>query len=291
MNKKSPKTPRGTVVLYHADCADGFGAAWAAWKKLGKKAAYIPVPPSNRELPSIAEGKHVITLDYSFPADAVEGVLKKVASLTVLDHHATNAEAAARATASSFDLTHSGAVISWKYFHPDKKIPRMLLHIEDYDLWKFALSKTRELIEAILQEDMNFEEWDKLVRGVENKEIHKRYVMEGAALLRRMEKRVGRLASSAEEVNFEGHKALMVNSPFYTSEVGHALVRKGAPVAIIWSRRGKKVIVSLRSSGKVDVARLAERYGGGGHKAAAGFSFEAPKLVTFKKSRKNRKKD
>jgi len=31
------------VVLYHANCLDGFGAAYAAWKKFGDTADYIPV--------------------------------------------------------------------------------------------------------------------------------------------------------------------------------------------------------------------------------------------------------
>jgi hypothetical protein len=31
-----------TVVIYHADCRDGFGAAYAAWKKFGDNASYIP---------------------------------------------------------------------------------------------------------------------------------------------------------------------------------------------------------------------------------------------------------
>ena len=30
-------------VLYHADCPDGFGGAYAAWKKFGDTAEYIPV--------------------------------------------------------------------------------------------------------------------------------------------------------------------------------------------------------------------------------------------------------
>lgn len=32
-----------TYVLYHAHCADGFGAAYAAWLKLGNDAQYVPV--------------------------------------------------------------------------------------------------------------------------------------------------------------------------------------------------------------------------------------------------------
>ena len=78
----------------------------------------------------------------------------------------------------------------------------------------------------------------------------------------------------------------MVNSPFYVSEIGHSIVKHGMPVAIIWSRREGKVVVSLRSDGMaVDVAKLAERYGGGGHPAAAGFSVKVKDFLKFKKKR------
>jgi hypothetical protein len=31
-----------TLVIYHADCLDGLGAAWSAFCKLGHQARYIP---------------------------------------------------------------------------------------------------------------------------------------------------------------------------------------------------------------------------------------------------------
>jgi bifunctional oligoribonuclease and PAP phosphatase NrnA len=34
--------------------------------------------------------------------------------------------------------------------------------------------------------------------------------------------------------------------------------------------------VSLRSKGKLDVARVAERFGGGGHECASGCSLDGP---------------
>jgi phosphoesterase RecJ-like protein len=39
---------------------------------------------------------------------------------------------------------------------------------------------------------------------------------------------------------------------------------------------GGRVKVSFRSMGEVDVAALAQRFGGGGHHKAAGASFEGP---------------
>ena len=43
------------------------------------------------------------------------------------------------------------------------------------------------------------------------------------------------------------------------------------------------ITVSLRSDGSVDVSKLAKKYGGGGHKAAAGFSFKVGRKAPWKK--------
>lgn len=271
------------AVLYHADCPDGFGAAWAAWKKFKNTAAYSAVPPNNRELPAHAKQADLYTLDYSFPSDVIADIREHVNTLTVVDHHETNKGAIGVAGSGLFDLEHSGAVLSWKFFHPDEPIPRLLRYVEDYDLWRFRLRNTREIAEALTLYDMNFKTWDKIVRDFEQKK-EKKYVEEGKILLRLRDRRIGRLIGFGEKVTFEGHRAVMVNSPFYVSEIGHSIVKHGTPVALIWSRREHKIVVSLRSDGKeVNVAKLAEKYGGGGHAAAAGFTFKVKDFLKFKK--------
>ena len=49
-------------------------------------------------------------------------------------------------------------------------------------------------------------------------------------------------------------------------------------LAIIWSYRRRhnkpKLKVSLRSDKNINVAEIAFKYGGGGHKSAAGFTLE-----------------
>ncbi|TSC80075.1 MAG: putative phosphohydrolase [Parcubacteria group bacterium Gr01-1014_29] len=285
MKNHTVHTPKRITVLYHADCADGFGAAWAAWKKFGKKAVYIAVPPSNRELPRSARGTDLYTLDYAIPLDAVDEIRKQVLSLTVIDHHVSNKASAEKADERLFQLENSGAVLAWKFFHGSKKAPRLLRHIEDSDLWKFHLKHTREITEALMLYDMNFKTWDKLIRDFENKK-EKKYIEEGKVLLRLRERRIGRLIGFGEKRTFEGYKALVVNSPFYVSEIGHSIVKHGTPVAIIWSYREGKIVVSLRSDGKeVNVAELAELYGGGGHPAAAGFTFKVKDFLKFKKKK------
>jgi nanoRNase/pAp phosphatase (c-di-AMP/oligoRNAs hydrolase) len=68
----------------------------------------------------------------------------------------------------------------------------------------------------------------------------------------------------------------VVNGPFFTtSEVGAELA-KTHDVALIWSiRKDGKMSVGLRSQGDIDVSKIAQKFGGGGHKNSAGFEVEA----------------
>ena len=54
----------GTVdlIIYHANCSDGFGAAYAAWKCLGKKATYHAA--KHGSTPPDVAGKNVAILDF-----------------------------------------------------------------------------------------------------------------------------------------------------------------------------------------------------------------------------------
>src|SRR6187200_2693603 len=58
-------SPHQTVVLYHGNCPDGFGGAWAAWQRLGAAATYLPVnhgdPP-----PDIPPDVHLVMVDFAY---------------------------------------------------------------------------------------------------------------------------------------------------------------------------------------------------------------------------------
>jgi len=74
------------VMLYHANCADGFGAAWAAWIKWGDAVDYRPVS-YGQEPPTDLSGKHVLIGDFSYKRDALAVLAETTASLVILDHH------------------------------------------------------------------------------------------------------------------------------------------------------------------------------------------------------------
>ena len=77
---------------------------------------------------------------------------------------------------------------------------------------------------------------------------------------------------NAEEVRFYGKRALAVNYALsLNSDIGNAIQKKGYHLGIIWQQRGEKIIVSLRSTNSIDSSKIAQRFGGGGHKKAAAF--------------------
>jgi bifunctional oligoribonuclease and PAP phosphatase NrnA len=58
--------------------------------------------------------------------------------------------------------------------------------------------------------------------------------------------------------------------------VNHGLMVPGVETSALLKEGRDRVFVSLRSRGKVDVAAVAARYGGGGHHNAAGCRIQEP---------------
>lgn len=69
-----------------------------------------------------------------------------------------------------------------------------------------------------------------------------------------------------------------------SSELVGKLAEGPVPFAVGWFQRGDgKYAYSLRSRGEYDVSKLAVRYGGGGHRNAAGFQSDEPPDALFAK--------
>ncbi|MDP3725394.1 MAG: DHHA1 domain-containing protein [Nanoarchaeota archaeon] len=276
---------KSTIILYHANCPDGFSAAWAAWKKLKNKADYLPVehqtPP-----PQGLEGKMIYMLDFAYPPNIIQDLAEKNEKIVVIDHHTSayasiisliRANKGYKNIEAIEESKSSGAVLAWQYFHSKKPLPQIIKYVEDGDLWKFNLPHAKEILAVIDDENHNFASWDKLAKKLENTKTRKEIIKKGSIIVKHKKRTIGRLVSKAKDVKLAGYKAKVVNSPIFPSEIGNELISHGADVGIIWYDDNKKIKVSLRSksSGKVNVAKIAEKFGGGGHKAAA--SFRIPK--------------
>jgi len=261
------------VVLYHINCNDGFGGAWVARKKFGDKADYIGVihhdPP-----PLGLIDKEVYIIDFSYPAEDTEKILKAAKSLTVIDHHVTAKGVVESLPSHVYDIDHSGAVLAWNYFFPGEKVPMLLKYVEDGDLWKFELPESREFFAFSMTMLFDFKRWDELIEDFEDEKKKRVHLDEGKMILEYQKKMIDELMKEGEEVSFEGYSALAVNSAMLPSQLGNAIVNEGYDMGIVWFNSGGGITkVSLRSDkdGDVDVGKIAKKHGGGGHKSASGF--------------------
>lgn len=249
------------IVLYHAECADGFGAAWAIWKRY-PSARFLPVKHGESP-PSGLSALKVVMVDFSYPRPILETLAADSKALLVLDHHITAQQALEDLPYAYFDQQKSGAVLAWEWANRSPA-PWLLRYIQDKDLWEWALPCSREVSAAIAAYPYDFDVWDHFDQ--------ERLIQEGTAILRYERELVGKIAAHAVLVTFHGHRVPAVQSAVLTSQIGE-LLSEGYPFCIIWHDRNGRRYCSFRSRADgVDVGSLAASLGGGGHTHAAGFS-------------------
>ena len=147
----------------------------------------------------------------------------------------------------------------------------MLLHIEDRDLWRFALPYTREIQACVFSHPCDFRVWDSLISAGPN-EING-FIREGQAIERKHHKDITELVGvTKREMVIGGHAVPVANLPYtLASDAGH-LMAQGKPFAACYWDTPQGRVFSLRSTDDgLDVSEIAKAYGGGGHRNASGF--------------------
>ena len=270
------------VVLYHRNCPDGFGGAYAAWKKFGDSATYIAMH-HNQAVPEGLDGKEVYIIDYSFKKDVMLELEKRAARLVVLDHHIGAREAVEAVREHVFDNDRSGASIAWRYFHPNAPLPRLIAYIEDTDINRMSLPNAHTMSTHLSAQRFDFDVFEKLMQEVESDEGFEAAVERGEAYREYVSHLADFLAGKAEEVEFEGHHVFAINTQVnqhLRDQIG-ARLSKGRPFAILWMEDAAGRVFSMRGDGSVDLSKLAQKYGGNGHKGAAAFKLLSGASLPF----------
>ena len=262
-----------TICIYHANCADGFGAAWVVRKALGDISAFdIDFHPGTyQNPPPDVAGKDVVIVDFSYKRPVLIEMAQMANSILIIDHHKSAIDDLIELPSNviaKFDMNHSGAMLTWEHFFPGQVPPPLLLHIEDRDLWRFALQNTREIQANVFSYPYDFQVWDTLMAMAPTA-----LVVGGEAIERKHLKDIRELLGvMTREMMIGGFQVLAANLPYtMSSDAGHELA-KGRPFAACYWFTKEGVCFSLRSSDEgLDVSEIAKQYGGGGHRNAAGF--------------------
>lgn len=264
------------IVIYHGNCADGFAAAWCFWRLYKDQFLYVPGVYSQPP-PDVAD-RDVMLVDFSYKRAVVEEIIEVANNVVLIDHHKTAIEdlAGVAGLQQFISIDHSGAILAWKFLMGDIPPPRLLQHIEDRDLWKFALPHTREIQSNLFSYPYNFAVWDELIARFETGD-NDSFVQSGAAIERKLHKDVAELVQVCQRLmNIGGYTGIPVASlPYtYVSDAAYLMAKEtGAPFAACYWDTPTGRVFGLRSvEGGVDVSIVATQYGGGGHKHAAGFT-------------------
>jgi len=167
--------------------------------------------------------------------------------------------------------------LTWEWLNWSPKLgrviggcPLLVKYVQDRDLWKWELPNSKAVDAFIRSQQKTIEVWDALNYIINMKDLV-RVVDNGTTILQREQQIVNKAKSSAAMKEIAGCRVPVVNTTEMISEVGHALC-EGRPFAVMYQddlQRGKRVW-SFRSDGGVDVSEIAAKWGGGGHRAAAG---------------------
>lgn len=285
-NEEKLEITKNTVVIYHGQCTDGFGGAWSAWKKLGKTADYFGASYDNGP-PKGLVNKEIYFIDFVYPRPIMEDLKQKNKRIVIIDHHKTTEDKLDIADDVLFDINHSGAVLSWQYFNSKKVAPDILKCIEDRDIWRWKVKNSKEVMSYFDLFDFDFNIWNDIIEKFDkDKSVRSEFIKNGELLLRQwMSLCEDMIKEESVIVEFEGYRTYVINAPhLFASDLGNILSKKLPPLAIVWQQNKEGNIgVSLRSDGSVDVSEIAKKYGGGGHKAAAGLRIESLSKLPWKK--------
>jgi len=284
-------------VIYHDD-VDGFTAAWifgrhrACIRRMRGQEnqpmpTFIPVqygddPPELDRTPPLK----IRIVDFSYPRETLIQLYEESDEMTVLDHHKTAEKDLAPGDDHSMDFcrfnqNECGATMAWEYIYGAYPPPRFVQYVKDWDLRQFKLPFSHILRAAVHSYEMTFTDWDFLHNAFEREHLLQGLRHEGEAILRRDEKDIKKAVDASFPLRLGGLAGLAtwMTQKDLVSEIGHRLCREtltdlksAGTFGACLIPRDRNIEVSLRSlEGGIDVSDLAKKYGGGGHRHAAGF--------------------
>jgi oligoribonuclease NrnB/cAMP/cGMP phosphodiesterase (DHH superfamily) len=300
-----------TLIIYHSRCADGWMSAFLAYLALNKTTARTLADAEfvaanyGDAIPDLT-GKDVYILDFSYDPELLMQAAVTAKSVLLLDHHKSALLMWANYCAQDsegfdfhettgrfkkgpldvrFDLTRSGAGLALAHWQDQIEsnlqtiygtsglwvftmLQLLVAAIEDRDLWRFKLPNTREICAAWSLAPQDFYEADVYLATSTLNML----IKQGEVVLKRDRLIHESIAQRANDVFFEDFVVPLVNcNKNFTSEVGHILA-KDRPFSVSYEFMGNEAVVSLRSTDQgEDVSFIAQRFGGGGHRNAAGF--------------------
>lgn len=287
LSEELSQLKKDVVCIYHGNCADGFSGAWVVSRFFGRERVELFPGVYGNEPPADVEGKDVILVDFSYKPEVIHQLAAKAKRVLIIDHHKTALPLVEEKFPENVKvivhMDYSGSMLAWSYFFPVEPPPDLLKHVEDRDLWRFALNGTREIQACVFSYPYDLDVWEKLMMGCSCRDMFS----EGVAIERKHFKDINELLLvTMQDIIIGGIKVKAANLPYtMSSDAGHILCEKyDQAFGACFYLTPLGVVFSLRSTdNKVDVSEIAKSHGGGGHRNAAGFHVSLAEFVEMTK--------
>ena len=237
-------------------------------------------------LDKVSEDELVIIVDFSLEKiEDFRKLLELTPNVVWIDHHKTAIE---KYPESEFKcegvrkIGEAACVLTWQYFYPGKTIPLAVDLLGDYDVWTFKYkNKTENFQYGVKIEDTRptskiweqwLDPWSMCDTEIENGAIIRGYIKNVNS---------NTCKNWMFKSELEGYKVVCCNFSGQGLKLFDS-VKEEFDIMSTFTFNGEKWVVSLfTKKDNIDVSEIAKKYGGGGHRKAAGFScLELP----FKKS-------
>jgi len=280
-------TMTNVAIIYHSDDLDGH-LSGELLKRMYPQASLMGMHSgdilSDEECQKLRQNDIIFIADLSFPANVMEAMRDK---LVWIDHHISSInDLSLTNIVKKVSPNKSACRLVWEYLYgEDFDPPKFLRLIEKYDLRKqeedwsdvraFQLAARTYQTNPAIPESIEF--WDQLFK---EKNTTDRLIEQGKCMDRFATQQNLVLRERCFPGSFEGLDAILYNGP-NGSEIIMPFIESGEYQLGIFFQilNEKKVFISLRSQGDLDVSEIAKRHGGGGHKNAAAFTCTPSQLV------------
>ena len=279
--------PSKILCLHHND-ADGRASAAIVRRALGSIVKLYEISYGDAiPFGEIDQAEQVIVVDFSLPRNIMAQIGAE-GKLTWIDHHISAMKEMADLAVhwpGKRDISEAACVLTWQYYFPKLPVPRPIILIGDRDIWRMAEPETRPFNEGLHQQNTRpdqVELWQKLLEG--DPDLLKNLTDTGAVLLQARLMQLRRAARRyGFEVRFEGYYTLAINRPG-EGELGEIVSEMGYEIGYFYTesmQNGRLTTSVMLTSRQVDVSLIAQKFGGGGHRGASGFSFERSSAQPF----------
>jgi oligoribonuclease NrnB/cAMP/cGMP phosphodiesterase (DHH superfamily) len=276
--------PPARMLVTHDGCLDGATAA-LVWTLAfpGAPVAYCEpsaVAQAAKDAVAQARPQELWLVDVSAPGEVLDSLGIPV---RVLDHHESARHLAGR-PGVTWDVGRCGSYLLWEELRRsapalDAYAP-LLTWVDDYDRW---LKQTPVAGQLATLFSLLGRPWY-LLRFSKPPDPEAPFSAEEQAILAHAAERGERRLRRGQEhavtlTDPEGRRVRAAFADGDTSQLGHLLAEpEGVAYALLYNPATQAA--SLRGVGRVNLAHLAERLGGGGHPNAAGFTPPDPATLT-----------